>query len=119
MFEFLHQIESDAVGIWTFVHLLAGVVGGFAAATLRLNGTIGLVTLMTLAVMWEVFELSMGISESLHNRIVDVAVAVALYIPSFFIVHEYVKSRAAAVALTICAIILYGGSLYFVFTGII
>ncbi len=69
--------EGRFFDLWMFVHLLAGIAGGFVNVFFGLtNAQVVLLGLLLMA-LWEVGELAIGVFESPMNRFVDIIVGLA------------------------------------------
>jgi len=69
--------EGRFFDLWMFVHLLAGVAGGFSNVWFGLSAPMVVVVGFFLMGVWEVFEALIGIDESWENRALDILVGLA------------------------------------------
>lgn len=59
---------------WMFVHLLAGVAGGFANRFFAFTDATVLLLGLGLMLLWEIAEVVTGVDESFSNRVLDLVV---------------------------------------------
>lgn len=69
--------EGRFFDLWMFVHLLAGIAGGFVNVFFGLTNTQVVLLGLLLMALWEVGELAIGVFESPMNRFVDIIVGLA------------------------------------------
>lgn len=69
--------EGRFFDLWMFVHLLAGIAGGFVNVFFGLTNAQVVLLGLLLMVLWELGELAIGVFESPMNRFVDILVGLA------------------------------------------
>jgi hypothetical protein len=69
--------EGRFFDLWMFVHLLAGIAGGFVNVFFGLTNAQVVLLGLLLMVLWELGELAIGVFESPMNRFVDIVVGLA------------------------------------------
>lgn len=66
--------EGRFFDLWMFVHLLAGIAGGFVNVFFGLTNTQVVLLGLLLMALWEIGELAIGVFESPMNRFIDIVV---------------------------------------------
>lgn len=66
--------EGRFFDLWMFVHVLAGIAGGFVNVFFGLTNAQVILLGLLLMALWEVGELSIGVFESPMNRFIDIVV---------------------------------------------
>jgi hypothetical protein len=95
--------EGEYVDRWSFVHLLVGIIWGFIDLLLDLPFLLSLALLIVVAVLWEYFELKVGIAEKKKNSAIDVLAAILGFVGIYFIAIIFEFERSLDVTLLIAA----------------
>lgn len=66
--------EGRYFDLWVFPHVMTGVAGGFANVFFDLSVSVIFGVGLLLMILWEVFEVVIGIKESWQNQVMDLAV---------------------------------------------
>jgi len=77
--------EGRLIDFWSFVHFLSGILLAIILMThLHLSFLWSIISTFFLLILWEMFELIMGIGEHLSNRVSDVAVGCIGFLCTFY-----------------------------------
>ncbi len=79
--------EQPVLDFWSLPHLLSGVIFFFLFRTFRIHPVLGFMANLAIAILWEVFEKTTGVSsrEYFTNHMADIVFAVAGYTFAIFV----------------------------------
>ena len=100
--------KGKAFDLWSIPHFLFGILMGFVPALVdSVSFNFALVLTLVLAVLWELFEIGVGIRETVLNSLLDVFLPVAAYIiTSYVLLLQPYHSEDIGV-ISIAVLILY------------
>ena len=78
--------EQPVLDFWSIPHLLSGVIFFFLFRSYKIHPVLGFVANVAIAVLWEVFEKTTGVSsrEYFTNHLADIVLATAGYTLAIF-----------------------------------
>lgn len=85
--------EGKWLDLWSVVHVLSGLLLGFFLYLFRVDAMYGLVFVVVLLSVYELFELLVDIYEAPTNRIMDIAVGMLGYILAFFLFSPHLTGK--------------------------
>jgi uncharacterized membrane protein (DUF373 family) len=77
--------EGKWLDLWSVVHFLSGISLGFGIALFQFGTVASIVIVFILLVAYELWEAMVQIHETPQNRIMDVVVGMASFVPTFLL----------------------------------
>ncbi|TSC65007.1 MAG: hypothetical protein G01um101491_62 [Parcubacteria group bacterium Gr01-1014_91] len=100
--------KGRAFDLWSIPHFLFGILMGFVPALVdSVSFSFALVLTLVLAVLWELFEMRVGIRETVLNSLLDVFLPVAAYIITSYVLLLQPYHREDIAVVSIAVLILY------------
>lgn len=102
--------KGRAFDLWSIPHFLFGILMGFVPPLVDyISFSFALVLTLVIAVLWELFEMGIGIRETVLNSLLDVFLPVVGYILTSYILisYSYHRDDLMVVAAAIFAVYLF------------
>lgn len=99
--------KGRAFDLWSIPHFLFGILMAFASSLTELSFSFALVLTLVLAVLWELFEMRLGIQETVLNSLLDVFLPIAAYIITSYVLLLQPYHREDIGVVSIAVLILY------------
>lgn len=88
--------EGDWLDLWSVVHFLSGGTIALALLALDFDASAATIIAFLLMVMYELWEALVGIEETRANRVMDVVVGMASFVPTFFMLAPLLPAEQVA-----------------------
>src|SRR3989344_5332818 len=99
--------KGRAFDLWSIPHFLFGILMAFVPPFADISFSFVLVLTLVLAILWELFEMSVGIKETVLNSLLDVFLPIAAYIIASYVLLSFSYHREDLGVVTIAVLILY------------
>ena len=93
--------------LWSIPHFLFGILMAFVPLLTELSFNFVLVLTLVLAVLWELFEVGIGIQETVLNSLLDVFLPISAYIITSYVLLLQPYHREDLGVVSIAVLILY------------
>src|SRR3989344_8259818 len=99
--------KGRAFDLWSIPHFLFGILMAFVPPFADISFSFALVLTLVLAVLWELFEMRVGIRETVLNSLLDVFLPIAAYIITSYILLLQPYHRDELVVFAVAVLLLY------------
>ena len=101
--------KGRGLDLWSVPHFLFGILMGFVPSLTELSFSFVLILTLVFAVLWELFEVSIGIRETVLNSLLDVFLPVVAYIITsyFLLIRQYHREELVVFAVAVLALYVF------------
>ncbi|MDO8593289.1 MAG: hypothetical protein Q7R59_00040 [bacterium] len=101
--------KGSAFDLWSIPHFLFGILMAFVPMLTDLSFSFALVLTLVLAVLWELFEMGVGIRETVLNSLLDVFLPIVAYIITsyFLLIRQYHRDELVVFAVAVLLLYLF------------
>lgn len=99
--------KGRAFDLWSIPHFLFGILMGFVPFLTDISFGLALTMTAVLAVLWEIFEMSIGIKETALNSLLDVFLPIVGYIITSYILLSYTYHREDLIVVAVAVLAVY------------
>lgn len=100
--------KGRAFDLWSIPHFLFGILMGFLPSLVDyISFSLALVLTLVLAILWELFEMGIGIRETVLNSLLDIFLPIVAYIVTSYVLLSYSYHREDLGVVMIAVLVLY------------
>lgn len=100
-------LRGRAFDLWSIPHFLFGILMAFVPPLMGISFSMMLTLTAILAVLWELFEMYIGIKETILNSLLDVFLPIVAYILTSYILLSSSYHRDNLIVIATAFFILY------------
>mgnify|MGYP003394303087 CR=1 FL=1 len=99
--------KGRAFDLWSIPHFLFGILMAFVPPLTDISFSIVLTFSFILAVLWELFEIYIGIKETVLNSLLDVFLPIVAFIITSYMLHIYTFRHDELLVIAVAIFVLY------------